>query len=102
MRTQEEELFYLEQISKNKSLNELNKTRDRVAWLLYNKEELRNSDELLIKEYRRFFGEDSATESITRVRRLLQNKLGWCKPSEEVQQHRSIREKAFKEWVINQ
>lgn len=97
--TLEEQTFMRISQAKNKKLQELSKVKDRVAWILANMPKTRNSDEVLIEQYRQAFGKDCATESIRRTRQKLQNEEYWCPPLPEVAEQREGAQQAVRQWA---
>jgi len=115
-RTKQEKIFYYTQPGFfKKKLDEFNQAEEKVTWLLGKYEELRNSDKLLLFYYWRLINnyqgelEDNDIlnltpgETITRVRRYIQNDLNLFLPTDEdVIRAREISALAVSEWARNQ
>lgn len=91
------------QASYQQAMAELATASQRVEWLLSRSTACRNSDEILIKWYRKFFGENCSTETIRRTRQHIQNTKGEYPPTKpEIIKIRESRRKAHKEYYIHQ
>ena len=111
-RTREESIFYYTSIPYNKKIKELNRVKEKTAWILANYPFTRNSDKALIYQYWRIadeieevneenFDELTIAESITRSRRYIQNDLNLYLPTdEEIIAGRRISEQAVRDWII--
>ena len=112
-RTKEEKQFYyLQPGVYTKTLEELKTAEERVMRLLSDNEEGRNNDTRLLFDYWKAFDGHkeghvmvevfhlTAPETIVRVRRHIQNDLGFFPPTDpEVSKARGIRACAFKDWA---
>lgn len=99
----------------------LQKTKERVAYILQNYETARNSDSWLICKYWSVFSPEKiqrdhngramiyleditkmqSLESIRRSRQIIQNKdKDWPPTDPEVRKQRGISEEIYKEWAI--
>lgn len=116
-RTKQQKLiYYTNPRFYEKVLSQLQETEEKVCWLLAKDERLRNSDLYLITEYWRQVDDIRAVilplhevhhnmlampNTITRVRRHLQNDLGLWPPTDpEVIQKRAIKEQVIRDWII--
>jgi len=98
----------------NRKIRELKISEEKVAWLLNKYPKLRDSDKLLcfhywtiVDKYKGELNESiiislTPAETITRVRRLIQNTYNMFLPlKEETIKQRSISEKAVRAWAKN-
>lgn len=115
-RTKQEKIFYYTMAGLYlKIINTLETLEEKICWLLKRYPKLRNSDRLLVFYYwiiaDKFKGELvdetilklTPAESITRIRRLIQNELNLFLPTEPtVREARDIAEKTWTEWIIKE
>lgn len=104
------------------NIQKLNKTKERVGYILQNHEKARNSDSWLICKYWATFYpgkikrddkdramvyldeivEFQSIESIRRTRQKIQNDEKLWQPTDpEVRKQRGISEEEYKQWAIN-
>ncbi|KKM65630.1 hypothetical protein LCGC14_1489370 [marine sediment metagenome] len=113
-RTKQQKLLYYTRPSfYHRVLLQLEDVEEKVCWLLAKYEKTRNSDMFLLmkfwneaEQWNGMFIEPyiyriTSAETITRIRRYLQNTLHlWMPTDEEVIEARSIKELAIKDWAI--
>lgn len=97
----------------NKILSDMDQLEEKVCWLLAKHEHLRNCDNCLILKiwkdvdnwnglpYEQEVHRLTSSDSITRVRRKLQEMGLWIPTDEDVIKARRIKESAIRDWAIN-
>ncbi len=113
-RTKQQKLLYYTRPSfYHNVLQQLEDVEEKVCWLLSKYEKTRNSDMFLLMKFwnkaeywnglfiEPYIYRITSAETITRVRRYLQNTLHlWIPTDEDVREKRAIKELAMKDWAI--